>query len=91
MATDNKEKLNKLEEKIKQLQAQKNKILAREKEKERKARTRNLIQIGAIISNLKIDTPEKAEKLLNEYQNNEKCKNWIDKIISSETVKKSDN
>ena len=49
MATDNKEKLNKLDEKIKQLQAQKNKILAREKEKERKARTRLLIQIGAIL------------------------------------------
>lgn len=83
MAVDSKEKISKLDEKIKQLQAQKNKILAREKEKERKARTRNLIQIGAIISNMKIYTPEKAEKLLNEYQKNEKCKNWIDKIINS--------
>lgn len=98
MATDNKNMISNIEkqieeqqEKIKKLKAKKNKILAREKEKERKARTRNLIQIGAIISNMKIDTPEKAEKLLNEYQNNEKCKNWIDKIISSETVKKSDN
>ena len=45
---DIKEKINKLDEKINQLQAQKNSLIAREKEKERKARTRRLIQIGDI-------------------------------------------
>lgn len=43
---DNEKKLDQLEEKIKQLQNQKKAILQREKEKERKARTKRLIQIG---------------------------------------------
>ena len=49
------EKINKLDEKIKQLQAQKNSLIAREKEKERKARTKRLIEIGAIFDSIGID------------------------------------
>lgn len=45
---DNEKKLDQLEEKIKQLQNQKKAILMKEKEKERKARTKRLIQIGAL-------------------------------------------
>ncbi|MCS6105526.1 hypothetical protein DWV12_16895 [Clostridium botulinum] len=82
MAVDSKEKLSKLDEKIKQLQAQKNSILAREKEKERKARTRRLIQIGAIFDSIGIDSLEKANSFKDEFENDEKCKNWINKIIS---------
>lgn len=82
MAVDSKEKLSKLDEKIKQLQAQKNSILAREKEKERKARTRRLIQIGAIFDSIGIDSLEKSNSFKNEFENDEKCKNWINKIIS---------
>ena len=48
------ERLKKIDEKLSQLKAQKQALLAREKEKERKERTRRLIQIGAI-----------AEKYLN--------------------------
>lgn len=44
-----KEKVQKIDEKINQLKAQKQALLAREKEKERKARTRKLIQAGAIL------------------------------------------
>ena len=42
-------KLNHIEEKIKQLKAQKQAIIQKEKEKERKARTKRLIEIGAIL------------------------------------------
>lgn len=42
-------KLLDIEEKIKQLKAQKQSIINKEKEKERKARTKRLIEIGAII------------------------------------------
>lgn len=72
---DNKEKINKLDEKIKQLQAQKNSLIAREKEKERKARTRRLIKIGAIFDSIGIDTVEKANAFKSEFINNRQCKN----------------
>lgn len=48
MASKDNERLNKIDEKIEQLQAQRKAILAREKEKDRKARTRRLIQNGAL-------------------------------------------
>ncbi|CAG9713938.1 conserved hypothetical protein [Clostridium neonatale] len=88
MAVDSKEKISKLDEKIKQLQAQKSSLLAKEKEKERKARTRRLIQIGAIFDSIGIDTLDKANSFKNEFDNDEKCKNWINKIISSNEIKK---
>ncbi|CAG9713706.1 conjugal transfer protein TraD [Clostridium neonatale] len=37
----------------------KNSLIAREKEKERKARTRRLIELGAIFDSIGIDTLEK--------------------------------
>lgn len=80
MATDNKEKLTKIDEKIKQLQAQKNSILSREKEKERKARTRRLIQIGAIMDNIGIDTIEKAKLFKEEFEKNTAFKNWFETL-----------
>lgn len=83
MSVDSKEKINKLDEKIKQLQAQKNSLLAKEKEKERKERTRKLIQIGAIFDSIGIDTLDKANLLKDAFTNDEKYKNSIDKIIYS--------
>lgn len=80
---DNKERINKLDEKIKQLQAQKNSLIVREKEKERKARTRRLIQIGAIFDSIGINTIEKADAFKVEFDSDEKCKNWINRIINS--------
>ena len=65
-----KEKIDKIEEKINQLNAQKQALLAREKEKERKARTRRLIQIVAIIENMEIDNVELANKFKSYFNNN---------------------
>ena len=65
-----KEKIDKIEQKINQLKAQKQAILAREKEKERKARTRRLIQIVAIIENMEIDNVELANKFKSYFNNN---------------------
>ena len=83
METDNKEQLNKLDEKIKQLQAQKNKILAREKEKERKARTRLLIQIGAILEKCNIKTLDDANKIVELYKNDSVFRNKIDATLTT--------
>jgi hypothetical protein len=78
---DNKEKITKLDEKIKQLQAQKNSLIAREKEKERKARTKRLIEIGAIFDSIGIDTVEKANTLKSGFNNDDSFKSCINKII----------
>ena len=77
-----KEKIDKIEQKINQLKAQKQAILAREKEKERKARTRRLIQIGAIIENMRIDNIELANKFKSYFEDNDKSKTWLEKFIS---------
>lgn len=74
-------KIDKLELKINQLKAQKQAILAREKEKERKARTRRLIQIGAIIETMGIDNIELADKFKSYFEDNEKSKSWLEKFI----------
>ena len=77
-----KEKIDNIEQKINQLKAQKQAILAREKEKERKARTRRLIQIGAIIENMGIDNIELADKFKSYFENNDKSKAWLEKFIT---------
>lgn len=63
------------------MKAQKQAILAREKEKERKARTRRLIQIGAIIENMGIDNIELANKFKSYFESHEKSKAWLEKFI----------
>ena len=77
-----KEKTDKIEQKINQLKAQKQAILAREKEKERKARTIRLIQIGAIIENIGIDNIELANKFKSYFEDNDKSKTWLEKFIN---------
>lgn len=45
---DREDQIKKIDEKMSQLKAQRQAIVAREKQKERKERTRRLIQIGAL-------------------------------------------
>lgn len=78
---DHKEKIDKIEDKINQLKAQKQAIMSREKEKERKARTRRLIQIGAIVESMGIDNIELADKFKAYFENNDKSKAWLEKFI----------
>jgi hypothetical protein len=49
------EKLLNLEQKIKQLEAQKKGLLIRVRDKERKERTRNLIEMGAILQSVNLE------------------------------------
>lgn len=74
-------KVNEIDEKIKKLKAQKQAILSREKEKERKARTRRLIQIGAIVESIGIDSIDLAESFKKYFENNPKSNNWLQKFI----------
>lgn len=60
----NEDKLRKIDEQMAQLKAKKQAILNREKEQERKDRTRRLIQMGAVIEKyFDIHTVEEAEAL----------------------------
>ena len=74
-------KLLDIEEKIKQLKAQKQAIINKEREKERKARTKRLIEIGAIIDSMGINTVDLANEFKNHFINNEKSKSWLEKFI----------
>jgi hypothetical protein len=53
-------RLQRLEQRIAELTHQRQRLLSREKEKERKARTRRLIQIGAIATKY-LNCPEQIE------------------------------
>ena len=77
----NNEKVSKIDEKIAQLKAQKQAILNREKEKERKARTRRLIQIGAIADNMGLNTIELMNKFKEHFEKNDKAKEWLISFI----------
>ena len=58
------EQLQKIEQRMAQLKAQKDAILARERQKERKARTKRLIEVGAVVEKyLHVSTPVQAEWL----------------------------
>lgn len=66
----NDERLKSIDEKIAQLKAQKQAITNREKEKQRKARTRRLIQLGALAEkylNCEGVTPENFEAILKDF------------------------
>lgn len=59
------ERLLEVEQKIEQLRAQKQQLETRVKEKERKERTRRLIQVGAVFEKWwDVQTPEEAELLI---------------------------
>lgn len=67
MTISNNNKLEQIEKKMAQLKAQKQALLNREREKERKARTQRLIQNGALAEKyLQCEnlTPEDFEKFL---------------------------
>ena len=74
------DKLKKIEEKMAQLKAQKASIVNREKEKERKDRTRRLIQKGAIAEkffNCEGQPPEEFEATLKRIFQDEHTKDLL--------------
>lgn len=74
-------KLNDIEEKIKQLKSQKQALILKDKEKERKARTKRLIEIGAIFDSMGVNSIELANEFKNHFINNEKSKLWLENFI----------
>lgn len=76
------EKIGNLAEKIKKLEAQKKEIEARTRDKQRKERTRRLIQIGAIIESMGIDNEELAKSFKDYFMDTPKSKEWLEKFIA---------
>lgn len=55
------------------------------RKKDRKDRTRRLIQVGAIVSIVGIDTPEKAERFKVSVEGgSEKFKTWLTRTLEGE-------
>ncbi|MBO6214677.1 MAG: relaxasome subunit MobC [Lachnospiraceae bacterium] len=78
------ERIDDLQKKQAQLKAQEKALKAKKSQAERKARTKRLIEVGAIIEkalDMEFDTPEKREKLLEiltkqRQTNNGTLTNW---------------
>lgn len=87
-----KERVRKLEEKMEQLKARKQQIESRVKERERKERTRRLIQVGAIFEKYfditDVDQAEKIAFALQKYIKNNKEK--ILAIDLEKTIEKAE-
>lgn len=82
MATKNDEqKLLDVSEKIKRLESEKKALITKVKTKERKERTRRLIQIGAIMDSMSMNNTELAEKFKNTVQNNTELKQWFNNLM----------
>lgn len=71
------------EQRIRQLEAQRNNLSQRLKQQERKARTRRLIQVGAIVSHVGMDTPEKAQLFQEAVIHDARVKAWLTKLLES--------
>lgn len=81
------EKLQELEKKIEQMQAQKKEIIAKEKKAERAARTRRLIQLGALSEkyfNCVDIEPEAYEKLIAQFVELPQVKSILSKPETSD-------
>ena len=84
----NEEKLQELNQKLEQLNNQKKKLLAQEKERERKARNHRLIEIGAEIESAlgyTLDTKEARKALGDFIRSQEERGKWVTKAIEDAT------
>lgn len=75
------EKLKELDERIKQLQAQKQQFLNKFKEEERKKRTRRLIQIGSTLDTIGMKNLKQANAFKDRLSNKPDFFEWFNSIM----------
>ncbi len=75
------EKLKDLDERIKQLQAQKQQFLNKVKEEERKKRTRRLIQIGSTMDTIGMKNLKQANAFKDRLVNKPEFLEWFNSIM----------
>jgi predicted chitinase len=71
------------ETRIRQLEAQKRLLAQQLKQQARKERTRRLIQIGAIMDRLGMDTPAKAQAFQDQVQETAELKVWFAQLMAT--------
>jgi uncharacterized coiled-coil protein SlyX len=79
------ERIAEADKRIKQLQTQKQALVQAVQQRERKERTRRLIQIGGIMTRLRIDTLEKAQAFQREVEGRSEVREWLDEVLSPST------
>jgi predicted Zn-dependent protease len=75
------ERIAEAEKRIKQLQMQKQAMVQAAQQRERKERTRRLIQIGATLARLGMDTLEKAQAFQREVEGRPEVRQWLDEVL----------
>lgn len=81
------QKLAELDKKLAQLQEQRKAILQREKQAERKARTKRLIEVGAAVEaalGYALDTEEMRSALMHFLKQQEQRGNFVSKAVKGE-------
>lgn len=79
------QRLAETQERIRQLEARKQALAQQVKQRERKERTRRLIQIGGIMARLGVDTVEKAVAFHRAVESNQRVKVWLSQVTGKET------
>ncbi|MFZ5826329.1 MAG: hypothetical protein ACOY94_18710 [Bacillota bacterium] len=69
------------EERIRQLEARKQTLGQQLRQQERRERTRRLIQIGAVMSKLGVDSLERAQSLQREVERRQQVREWLHRVI----------
>lgn len=75
------QRMSDTEIRIRQLEAQKQRLSQQLKQQERKDRTRRLIQIGGIMVKLGVDSVEKAQALQSVAERRPEVREWLLKIV----------
>lgn len=76
------------EERIKQLHARKQTLANQLQAQERKERTRRLIQVGAIMAKLGVDTPKKAQVLQRAVEQQQEIRMWLNCLLNGSKERK---
>lgn len=77
------QRMSDTETRIRQLEAQRRLLAQKAKSQQRKARTRQLIQIGGIMARLGIDSLEKAQALQRGVEERSEVQKWLRNITAS--------
>lgn len=77
------QRISGMETRIQQLEAQKRLLAQQLKQQARKERTRRLIQIGAIMDRLGMDTPAKAQAFQDQVQESDELKAWFAELMAT--------
>ena len=77
------------ETRIRQLEAHRRQLVQHLKEQDRKERTRRLIQIGAVVSTLGIDSLEKAQALQREVESRPEVQTWLQGVLQKKGAQES--